>query len=280
MIRFAIFIISITCALQGRPFVTAHLNGQLGNQMYQIAVATAVALDNDMDVMFPELKTRTEFDIHKNYEHVLSRVCADEYPEPMETVYTEPKHYFVPIPVKPNMQLKGFFQSYKYFDHHRETLLALYAPSLEIEQHLLETFPKLFIQPCSVAVHVRTYNKEDPRHRNFATCPPSYFKEAMSRFPKNAVFYVFSDDIFWCKKHFAKFPYKIEYIQGNSHWIDFYLISACKHQIISNSTFSWWAAYLNDNPKKIVVAPKKWFAKFRDYDNRDIVPDSWIALDN
>ena len=87
MIRFAIFIISITCALQGRPFVTAHLNGQLGNQMYQIAVATAVALDNDMDVMFPELKTRTEFDIHKNYEHVLSRVCADEYPEPMETVF-------------------------------------------------------------------------------------------------------------------------------------------------------------------------------------------------
>lgn len=58
---------------------------------------------------------------------------------------------------------------------------------------------------------------------------------------------------------------------------DFYLISNCKHQIIANSTFSWWAAYLNSNKEKIVMAPKKWFNE-ADYDAKDLIPQSWNCI--
>ena len=63
--------------------------------------------------------------------------------------------------------------------------------------------------------------------------------------------------------------------KGSDSWQDMYLMSRCKHNIIANSTFSWWGAWLNDNPQKIVVAPSRWFANM---DNDEIVPPEWIRL--
>ena len=89
---------------------------------------------------------------------------------------------------------------------------------------------------------------------------------------------IFSDDIEWAKKHF-KFP-NTEFVSGDiseTHFEDLYLMSVCKHNIIANSSFSWWGAWLNENPDKIVIAPKNWFNK-GPKDTYDLYPEGWITI--
>lgn len=80
----------------------------------------------------------------------------------------------------------------------------------------------------------------------------------MTLFPEDTLFVVFSDRINWCKHHFSKLNKNIVFIEGNTHIQDLFLMSMLKSHIISNSTFSWWGAYLNTHPSKIVVAPNFW----------------------
>ena len=97
------------------------------------------------------------------------------------------------------------------------------------------------------------------------------------KFP-DVTFFVFSDDIEWAKKNFPR-KYSIIFVSNPliPDYEELMLMSLCKHNITANSTFSWWAAWLNANPNKIVVAPKKWFVDETKY-NDDLIPENWIKL--
>ena len=98
-----------------------------------------------------------------------------------------------------------------------------------------------------------------------------YYKDAMALFPGEK-FLVFSDDIEWCKQHFIGDQFDFYH---ESEVEDMNMMSSCKHNIIANSTFSWWAAWLNSNPMKRVVAPKAWHP---DEIERTIIPQEWTRL--
>jgi hypothetical protein len=85
-----------------------------------------------------------------------------------------------------------------------------------------------------------------------------YFRSAMNSFEKDALFVVFSERIDWCKKHFSVFEKKCVFIEGNDGVEDFFLMSMMKNIIMANSSYSWWAAYLNQNPDKIIAAPQSY----------------------
>ncbi len=238
-----------------KPFVVCTLHGQLGNQMHEIATTLAYAWDHNMEPFFPDLE-KNDWNLSMNYKRLFFRLNASPPPRPILHSYMQ-DHYLsfdkVDIPVRPDQSLWGCFQTWKNYHHHRDKLLSLFAPSTEELNSIKLKHAELLNHPCTVGIHVRTFNKEWSNAFPFVGL--AYYDQAMGFFPSEALFIVFSDRINWCKHHFAKFNRKIIFIEGQDHIEDFFLMSLLKHNIIGNSSYSWWAAYLNENTHKVVVAP-------------------------
>ncbi len=112
----------------------------------------------------------------------------------------------------------------------------------------------------SVSVHIRRTDYFDKE--NCIVLGQKYYEEAMGFLKKtinNPKYFFFSDDMEWAKKTFSHLP--DSHFLSNRDYEDIVLMSLCKHNIIANSTFSWWSAWLNKNPNKIVITPSKWFVK-------------------
>ena len=157
------------------------------------------------------------------------------------------------IPLKADLNLYGAFQTWKYFDHHRKEILDIFAPKTEELSRIKFKYAEILKHPLTVGVHVRTFSKSISSTIPFVGL--AYYEKAMSHFPPDALFVVFSDRINWCKHHFKKFNKTVIFVEGQDHIEALFLMSMLKHNIIANSSFSWWAAYLNRNPNKIVIAP-------------------------
>lgn len=278
---FFLLIFSHRC-IASQPFVTAGLLGQLGNQMFQVAAATSLALDNNANAVFPEFLTRTDNGIPTNYKHIFWRLDTSPLSQGIAVLYSEPSLIYSPIPYYPNIKINGYFASEKHFKHHKEEILALFAPHPNILQYLESKYHSIIHHPHTVSVHLRTYFSEDPNHLSFTFNGREYLQRAVWLFPEDYLFVVFSDNIRWCKENLSDLAKNICFIEGEAYYHDFYLMSLCKHNITSNSTFSWWAAYLNLNPDKIVIAPSRWFESTAiqlGFDSRDITPEDWFVLD-
>ncbi|MFA6537843.1 MAG: alpha-1,2-fucosyltransferase [Negativicutes bacterium] len=176
--------------------------------------------------------------------------------------------------------LEGYFQSYKYF----ENIAALLRGEFMIKQQS-HTAIKLHSGegiPCeSVSVHVRRgdYVTNEETNTYHGVCSLKYYQAAMKLIAgrvENPLFYVFSDDLEWCKANLVT-EYRIEFVDWcQSPQEELLLMCQCRHNIIANSSFSWWGAWLNVNPEKIVIAPKKWFNVKKD--TSDLMPDSWLRI--
>lgn len=271
-------LLGLSISLSAKPFVSVELKGQLGNQMFQIATATSLALDNDAVVVCPDLAISNKWNIPTNYKKVFFRVETVRKGS-IKSKYFDPLIIFRPIAYKPNMHIEGWFQSEKYFDHHRKEILELFAPSEKIHTYLTTRYADILSHPCTVALHHRCYLKEDPTQTTHPTQTIGYFYKAIAHYPEDALFVVCSNDIDWCKRNFADIPRNFVYIENEPHYHDLFLMSMCKHNIVSNSSFSWWSAYLNVNPDKIITAPKRWFAETSGSDYRDVIPASWISIE-
>lgn len=181
--------------------------------------------------------------------------------------------------------LEGYFQSDKYISEIRSELLAEFKvqPRGLIDLALLERIQ----QSNSVALHIRRgdYATNPDISKTYGVCSSDYYQQAISYIKERVVgaaLFVFSNDIDWCRRELS-FDIPVNYVSGSFEPpVDFYLMSACKHFVIANSTFSWWAAWLGDSTDKIVVEPKSFFANFQhmfpDLPEPDLNVDDWIKL--
>jgi hypothetical protein len=158
----------------------------------------------------------------------------------------------------------GYFQSEKYF--------------LEIKDEIKKdfTFKDVMTFPDYdyVSIHVRRGDYVW-QPQNHPSCSVDYYAKAKKMFP-NSRFVVLSDDIAWCKDQ--EIFSDCEFWIGDSQIHDMFVMSKAKHNIIANSSFSWWGAWLNDNQDKRVVAPKKWFGTALQLDTKDLLPKEWIVI--
>ncbi len=268
-------------AADEKPFVIGKLQYELGNQMFQVAATVAFALDHGYEPYFPDLASCPWWGIPDNYRYVFWRLNPSKPQGMVESIYREEEVKF-PLPTHPNARLEGYFQSEGYFAHHRDEILRLFAPSAEIMDYLELKYSEILAHPQTVAIHVRTFIKDYghvPLPGELHAFPGiKYYEKAVSLFPKDSLFVLCSDRIDWCKRHLSHVAKNLIFIEGNHYVHDLYLMSLCNHIITGNSTFSWWAAYLNRNPNKVVVTPESWFGTWWKHGTDNIVLKDWIRI--
>lgn len=183
----------------------------------------------------------------------------------------------VPCPsfeeIECNVYIKGWFQAESYFMDIREILLEEF--TLKKDIRLPQNITHVIENTESVSVHIRRgdYKKDN------MMLDKSYYKKAMGIITDmidDPTWVVFSDDITFVKKNYC-FNGRTFFVDNSYGLMDYeqlIMMSKCKHNIIANSTFSWWGAWLNQNANKYVIAPDKWFKS-----QRNIVPKEWIKIE-
>ena len=180
----------------------------------------------------------------------------------------------------------GYWQSYRYVEAAATEVRAAFRPAVPLDPRNAALAADM--AACeSVAVHFRrgdyvTQKSFFPPH--LVPCPPDYYLRALdlvrSRV-KEPVFYVFSDDVPWVRENFFRGDRAV-FVEGNSGpdaYKDLLLMAAARHNIIANSTFSWWGAWLNGNPQKLVVRPVRWFNRASlNAQAADLCPPDWAAI--
>jgi len=288
------------------------LQGGLGNQMFQYAFARILAQTNNTNVVldgsfFERVEkipgfTPRAFELgHFNNQYILGTASDVKsfqqisiinkfkkrlglnYPK----IYKEPSFGFQTdaLSIKSPVYLKGYFQSYKYFIGYEEFIRQLFSFPIDtlddINKGLLMKINRL----NTIAVHIRRgdYVNDEITADYHGSCSLDYYLEAIKLLVsknKEFTFVFFSDDSDWVKRQFEDLPYSKIFIDHNKEensWKDMLLMSFCRHAIIANSSFSWWAAWLNTHPEKIVIAPKNWF-KTKDLDTTTLLPEEWIKI--
>lgn len=174
----------------------------------------------------------------------------------------------------------GFWQSELYFRELEPLIRQTFSFDAARLSKSARNYVRLIQSTNSISIHIRRGDYV-PLGWN-SICTDAYYNNAIDFFlqkDSNIQFFVFSDDKEWAEE---KFEGKNKFIivkgnEGSFSWQDMYLMSICKHNIIANSTFSWWAAWLNANKNKTVIAPRQWIPCL---DNNDIFPEAWIKLDS
>jgi len=289
--------------------IVSEILGGLGNQMFQYAVGLSLATKLDTDFYVD----KSQFKRYKTHRFGLDTLCLDmEFTDPKDyflyerqksmlskakayirrvqsqkpvlSVYREKGFPYAPavLDQRDGTYLTGYFQSEKYFLPIREVLVESFKPK-KISKPVATMAKKIENATSSISLHVRRgdYVSNPDANKHHGTKGMDYYAAALKHIFKTKndyTVFVFSDDINWCKTNLKIDNKKIVWVDSkNSPIEDIYLMSLCKNNIIANSTFSWWGAWLNTNPKKIVVAPKVWFQDPA-INTTDLIPKSWTRM--
>lgn len=258
---------------------SCRLYGGFGNQLFQIATTLAHAKRVGDEYAIPSEVTNP----HKANQLAYSFTCVSKVAYDFAGIetgeitdiekavpYKEPYYHYCPIPLMKNLLLDGYWQSAKYFDEFKDELLEM----LELK------IDKIYHGWCAIHVRRGDYLRHPDHHPVQKTV---YYLEAMEAIYRTAGiknFMIFSDDIAWCKENFDFPKFEFGYREGYDEISDMLAMGSCSHQIISNSSYSWWGQYICPNPDKICIAPKKerWFGPSLPHNVDDLYNDKWILL--
>ncbi len=296
--------------------IIVRLRGGLGNQLFQYAAAKALA-DHHHTELKLDLYTYTK---HKYRKFELSHFNIDateatrsevhrftgsnplmRYLNKRENyfycpgVFAQPHYHFYEdfFSLPGDIYLSGYWQSERYFKPSAAVIKSQFTPKLPLGERSASLQKKIMTEE-SVSIHVRRGDYTATGYSGFfGLLQKDYYDRAIATIRaniSNPVFYIFSDDPAWCKQNFSDLGATfVDYNKGDDAFKDMLLMSSCRHNVIANSTFSWWGAWLNANPQKKVIAPLKWFRTdyltrkepvypSRFYNTKDLFPETWERL--
>lgn len=285
--------------------IVTHIFGGLGNQLFQLATGIGLSerlgVELRMDTRYfdkprPDVNCLGHFN-HRTLEadrrglpamrhdgllpYLAAKMRGSDWP-----VYQENSMAFdAAVNALPDgSYLKGYWQCEKYFSDQaeavRDRLGVLTPPTPE---NIITMAAQDVCFPVSLHIRRGDYVTNAKFNAVHGTCDLDYYSRAADYIASNTdqdiTFFCFSDDPDWVEEN-LKLPYKMKIMRDNGvalNYEDIRLMSRCKHHIVANSSFSWWGAWLNPEPEKIVVAPKQWFADPRLQDH-DLVPEDWVEI--
>lgn len=285
------------------------INSGLGNQMFQYALY--IFLKNNYKNVYVNLEFFEKNYLHNGYE--LEKIFNIKFKNKKDIKFLHSNNIFFKIlkkilllngiifddykELEKNLQIedikkkieskykiiyRGCWQSEKYFLKFEKEIREIFKFPEIIDKKNLKVKDKI-LKENSVSIHIR--------RGDYLVCDllknllPLFYYEAAIKYilekVESPIFFIFSNDIEWCKNNLKiNFPtYYIDWNKGKESFRDMQLMSLCKYNIIANSSFSWWGAWLNSNSNKIVIAPEKWINDEEKY-YKEIIPDSWIKIKN
>ncbi|WP_316759850.1 alpha-1,2-fucosyltransferase [Pedobacter aquatilis] len=277
--------------------ILVKLKGGLGNQMFQYATAKMLAkktklfFDNnffDLHNTSNDYFTAREFSLHIftkikiiKANQILKYILKKTLLPGSKRIFQSEENEWIDFKkiAFSHAYINGYFQNENYFKEIRNELLIDFNFP-EVQEYNLPLEQQITMEENSVAMHVRRGDYLKPHVESFhGVLPIDYYKLAVEKINKRVHaphYYIFSDDPAWCEQNFKflKTEYTIVSKPGNYDWEEMKIMGCCKHYIIANSSYSWWAAWLNKNPDKIVIAPRNWLVK----KELDIIPAAWLKI--
>ena len=292
--------------------IVVKLLGGLGNQMFQYAIGRALSLKHKTELVIDDhffehnedvFATKRDFELH-HFKTVFQKASDESlklflnksrFRKKTEQLFPflekyhvvlEKSHEFQPnvLQTKNNSYLTGYWQSEKYFHNIRTLLLSEFYLKNPINKvnanHILNCQKK-----NTVSIHIRRgdYVNITSNLSYHGVCSLKYYYSAINYLKNNIneelTLFVFTDDEHWVNENFKPdLPFEIICDnKGTDSFYDMHLMSICNHNIIANSSFSWWGAWLNTHNDKIVIAPSKWF-EVSNINTMDVIPENWIKL--
>jgi hypothetical protein len=288
--------------------VIVKLTGGLGNQMFQYACGRSLSEIRHtklwLDTMSFHDKSANPDQTLRNYQlDVFNSIGKQTSASDIQS-FIKPKSILKKIPFKirqilnpkiivtesnydinipdngSDIYLDGYFQNEKYFIDIKDILLTEFSLKEKLNKNYSEIQNQ--ITSCdSVSIHIRRgdYVSNEVTNNYHSICGLDYYEKAISMIAEKATsphFFIFSDDIQWAREN-LKSDWPQTFVSGGKSFEDLYLMSQCKHNIIANSSFSWWAGWLNRHSEKIVVGPLKWFNNPK-INSEFTLPESWIRV--
>lgn len=291
--------------------IVVNLMGGLGNQMFQYALGRQLSLLNQTELLLDctFLNTSHPGHIKRDYElgifPIKARIATEKELKPYRrlernkivrltqhfapslfshSLIREKTHAFDPeiLTAPDNSWLNGFWQTENYFIQIEELIRKdfEFSPSLS---ELNKTLAAKITSCESLGIHVRRGDYTKPETQAYhGICSMEYYQKAVEVMRKRTniqEIFIFSDEPEWVQQHltFAVPSTYISHNTGKNSYEDMRLMSLCKHNIIANSSFSWWGAWLNNHKNRIVIAPKVWIAD-KQVNTVDVLPVNWMKL--
>ncbi|HAU5639394.1 TPA: alpha-1,2-fucosyltransferase [Citrobacter freundii] len=278
--------------------------GGLGNQLFQYAVAYGVARKHSAQLII-DTRFFDNYELHGGFRLYNLNISVSEmtnadlkkFPEwkcKLLSKFPQVTRFFNEYiydkvgdlnEIKSNdAMLLGYWQNETNFHQYKNELVTIFKPKIISENDNKKA--ESILATNSVVIHIRRgdYINNPIAYKHHGVCSLNYYKQAineMKKNTKNIFFYIFSDDIEWCRENitplFSEYD-SFSFVRGETQEVDMWLMSCGKYHIIANSSFSWWGAFLSTNPDQIVIAPTPWFDITQKYTGDPSLPQ-WIKID-
>ena len=291
--------------------IIVKLKGGLGNQMFQYAFGRIVALESNSVLKLDITGFKDDKVFGRKYSiacfNIIKNIATEKDLKKLKILTGKSyisKFIRLAIKIKPyysryviyerkthkydsrifqkkyqNVYFDGYWQNEKYFKDIEDIIRKEFILKETLKNGNLNLANKIQ-DTNSASIHLRKY--DDIPEDDMSMLSLNYYHKAVKYLSErfnNLHFFIFSDNPEWAKKT-LKLSCPTTFVEHNKNdkdYEDLRLMSLCKHQIIANSSFSWWAAWLNENTDKIVIAPKKWFRNYH-RDTSDLIPNRWIQI--
>jgi hypothetical protein len=259
-----------------KVFSTAFLMGGLGNQMFQISNALSQGWKNNVPTFFKcdAYTPMQAFKPKKYVDNIFRNIKFLDFSLPVKRVSAPWEYTELKLDWSSPIEFYGFFQSSKNFSEYKDRIIELFSPPDLVISELYSKYPELNFEN-TLSIHIRRGDCfQNPDIHPMPTV--QYIEKCLDIIGEYSHVLIFTDDKIWVKEN-LKFE-NCTYIDDEDY-NEMWIMSLCKNNIISNSTFSWWGSFLNKNKNKKVIAPSIWFGPRGPQNYKDIYEDNWTVVD-